>query len=122
MNNSRIAIDRIFDEPKEIDYKPQLRQREGELVKIIEALKNVQSSKDWSTLKNTVFDGVVTTLETQLHSEAIKQDPDKLVMARINGQRAWAKKYANLDNLAEIFRLELTQVRLKLYGKTQENS
>lgn len=121
MNNSRISLDNVFDEP-EVDRKPQLREQESELVKIIEALGKVAGSKDWSTLKNTVFAGVVETLETKLKAEASKDDPDKMVLAKINGQLVWARKYVDLDSLTNVFRLQLTQVRTLLYGKTPKES
>lgn len=121
MNNSKFAIEHLFDEPK-VDHKPELRENEVRLVKTIEALRAIAKTKEWSTLKNTVFDGVVETLENRLKSEASKKAPDTMELARINGQLVWARKYADLDSLAELFRLELTHVRTQLYGKTQEES
>lgn len=121
MNNSKFAVENVFKE-EVVDRKPQLREEESKLVKIIEALATIADSKEWSTLKNTVFDGVVETLDKQLKNEASKDDPDKMVLAKINGQLVWARKYADLESLAGVFRLQLTQVRTLLYGKTQENT
>lgn len=122
MNNSKFTIDSVFKEPGIEERKPQLREEEGKLVKIIEALNTIADSKEWSTLKNTVFDGVVETLEKQLKAEASKDDPDKMVLAKINGQLVWARKYADLESLSNVFRLQLTQVRTLLYGKTPKES
>lgn len=118
MNNSKIALDSV---PQEVDRKPWLHQREGELVKIIEAIGGVASSAEWSSLKTLVFQEVVEKLKKELFTEARKDTPDVLAMARINGQYTWAKKYADLDKLADSFRLELTNIRKQLYGKTEEN-
>ena len=121
MNNSKFIIENVFEE-KVVDRKPQLREEEGKLVKIIEALSTIADSKEWGTLKNTVFDGVVETLEKQLKNEASKDDPDKMALAKINGQLVWARKYADLDALSHVFRLKLTQIRTELYGKTKKES
>lgn len=117
MNNSKLALDNVFEEP-EVDRTPELRKREADLVKIIEALGVIAGSKEWSTLKNTVFDGVVETLEKQLTSEAKKDTPNTQVLAKINGQLVWAKKYVDLESLGTFFRIELTNIRQQLYGQT----
>jgi hypothetical protein len=119
MNNSKIAIDKFsLEEEKPVDRTPWLREREGELIKIIEALNEIEESKPWSTLKNTVFDGVVETLERQLKVEASKDDPNTLVLSKINGQLVWARKYANLKDLSNVFRTELTNIRKQLHENT----
>ncbi len=105
----------------EIDKTPWLRERESELVKIIESLNGVVRTEAWSSLTNLVFAGVVEKLERELLNEARKDDPDKLVLARLNGQLVWAKKFADLGKLCDVYRVELLNVRNNLYGKTKEN-
>lgn len=123
-NNSKFALDQaILEETPEIDRKPWLRERESELTNIIGALRNVSQSEDWRSLKNRVFDGVVEKLEKDLLTEAKKDSPDSLVLARVNGQLVWAKKYANLEGLAEFFSNELTNIRKQLnYGSPPKES
>lgn len=118
MNNSKIAFESI-PSPVEIDRKPWLQKREGELVRTIEAIKEVRNTDAWSSLKNEVFDGVVEKLEKDLLAEAKKDSPDNLSLARLNGQLVWAKKFADLDQLANIFRLELANIRKFLYGSQE---
>lgn len=118
MNNSKLAIEHSALSEEEIDRTPWLREREGTLITILEALQTISESKEWSTLKNHIFDGVVEKLEKDLLSEAKQQDPDKQKLASLTGQFTWAKKYADLESLAGIFRLELTQIRKQLYGKS----
>lgn len=115
MNNSKIAIESV--PVIDSDKRPWLHQREGELVKIIEAIGGVTSSAEWSSLKTLVFDGLVERLRKDLFTEARKDEPNVLALARINGQYTWAKKYADLTKLADSFRLELTNIRQQLYGK-----
>lgn len=115
MNNSKLAIDSIplIEEPK-VDRKPILREREGTLLKIIEAIRGVAGSTEWSTLKTEVFDNLVNTLEYELRNEAKKDTPDSLKLNRLAGQLKWAEKYADLSKLENVFRSELTNIRHKL--------
>ena len=119
MNNSFIALDStepILKE-EEFDRTPWLRGRETELVKIIEAMKRVAVSDDWSTLKSNIFDGVVEFLEKELLTEAKKDQPDTLKLASLKGQFVWAKKYADLDSLTNAYKNELLGIRKQLNGK-----
>lgn len=121
MNNAKLIESFPSEESqqREIAYEeqvPRLRQREGELVTIIDALKSVESSKDWSTLKTEVFDGIVGTLERKLSQEVLKKPLNEAGIYDLQGQLAWARKYANLDSLAQAYRTELTSIRLQLNG------
>lgn len=117
MNNSRIAIEYLGDEA-EVDLKPTLRAKEAELVRIIEALSTIAGSDEWRSLTELLFTGVVEKLERDLLSEAKKDIPNQLQLARLNGQLVWAKKYADLNKLADVFRGEITNIREKLHGTT----
>lgn len=122
MNNSLLAIEAISQEkpePQEVelDTSPWLRSREGELVTIVEALRSIEESESWSSLKKHVFDGVLENLERRLASEAQKATINEREMYKLQGQIVWAKKYSNLGTLADIFKLELTNIKKKLNGK-----
>lgn len=121
MNNSYLEPESETLTEQEVDRRPWLRERESELVRVIEAIKVIADTKEWGTLKNYVFDGVVEKLEKDLLTEAKKIDPDKQKLASVNGQFAWAKKYADLESLADVFRVELTQIRkqIKSYGREE---
>ena len=116
MNNSFIPLGNVetLTPSEPIDRTPWLRQKESELVLLIETLQRVSSSQDWSTLKSSIFDGVVENLEKQLLDEAKQDKPDTLKLASLNGQFIWAKKYADLDSLASAFRVELSGIRKQL--------
>lgn len=106
-------------EPVEVSFEeslPQARKYEGEVVRIIEALKEVESSHAWSTLKTLVFDGVVGSLESRRNGEAAKPSPDLPLIHRLNGQIMWARRYADLGQLATTYRLELQRIRTHING------
>ncbi len=113
MNNSSVFED-LQKEPV-VDVKPKLRSEESRLVKIIEALRKIEESEAWSTLKNEVFDGLVDRLERDIQIEAVKNDPDPKKLNRLSGEWTWAKKYSDLSKLVDTYKVELQRIR-KLYG------
>lgn len=120
MNNSKLAIESIPITLNDMSQpSPRLKEREGELVQIIEAVNGIAGSKEWSTLKIRVFDGKAEQLNRELLSEAKKEIPDTLKLNRLAGELKWAERYSDLSKLEATFRLELRQVRQQLYGKEE---
>lgn len=120
MNNSFLYFETPVKE-KTVDVTPKLREREAELVKIIEALTEINKGKEWSTLKKYIFDGLVERLEKELKAEARKDGPDSNKLGKLSGQLLWAERYADLNKLIAQFRTELTNIRLQLHGKSERN-
>jgi hypothetical protein len=111
MNNSKIAIDNIsidFEEP--LDTKPMLRQKETELLEIIEAIEKIGASAYWKLLQDKVFNGVMEALQNRIRSE---KNPTEIY--RLQGQIVWAEKYSDLSKLAQAYRNELTLNRKRLH-------
>ena len=119
MNNSFLNLD--LAEEKPVDTSPRLRERETEVVKIIESLNEISGTKEWSTLKKYIFDGLVERLEKELKAEARKDGPDSNKLGKLSGQLLWAERYATLDKLIVQFRTELTNIRLQLHGRSERN-
>ncbi len=111
MNNAFI-VENTLEEP--INNKPLLREREVTLIKIIEALEAVNASSEWRVLKENIFDGLIETLDRKVLQEAKKDEPDLKELGRLNGQLVWAKKYADLKQLSEFYRVELKGLREQL--------
>lgn len=118
MTNNSLIIDLKVPEEK-VDTTPKFKEREQYLVRVIEALRGVRQSKDWSTLKTELFDGLVASLEKQLKNEARQETIDVSSLARIAGQLKWAERYADLEKLEQTFMVELKNIRLNLYGKPE---
>lgn len=114
MNNSKLTIEQFNLDNQEPDRTPWLKDREATLVRIVETLRRVAQSEDWSSLKKLLWDDVVETLERQQKSEAEKDKPDLANLAKINGQLVWARKYSDLQKLADIFMVELNSVKKQL--------
>lgn len=108
----------IFREEK-VDIKPKLQERESQLIRIIESIRGIKQTKEWSSLKSDIFDSLTENLERDLRNEAKKDNPDPLKLNRIAGQLKWAEKFSDLNKLEEVYRVELQGVKIKLYGKNE---
>ena len=115
MNNSQFALEQSLSEEKKVDPKPLLREREQKLLKILEALQGVQSSKEWSTLKTELFDSLSVSLKKELLNEAKKDDPSPMRLNRLAGELKWAEKFADLSKLEHGYKVELSNIRKNLY-------
>lgn len=117
MNNSRLVIDTVSlttDTEEKIDRTPWLRQREQELIKVIEAITRINDSDDWRVLKSEVFEGLEESLLKRLNIEAERPELNQPEIHRLQGQLIWAKKYADFKSLGEFFKMELQGIRKQL--------
>lgn len=118
MNNSSISIEKSTLEQVR-DPKVKLRELETQLVRIIEAIRGIKHSQEWSTLKTEVFDGLTARLERDLREEAIGSDPNPTKLNRIAGELRWAKRFSDFDKFESDKVAELKAIRLNLYGKSE---
>lgn len=109
MNNALLT-----EEQEVADIAPDLTEREGELVKLIELLRKIDRSSEWRTLKEELFDGALKSLESRLASESKKSELNLPEIYRLQGQIRWANRYADLGKLAEVLRLELKGIQKQL--------
>ncbi len=119
MNNSKFAIDSVsltLEEPH-VDLDA-FKEREQKLVKVIEALREVQQIKSWSSLKTELFDELPANLEKQISVEAKKENPNIQKLNRLAGELKWAERFSDLKKLEDTFLVELQSVRKQLYGQT----
>lgn len=114
MNNAKITLDNVLNEEVPFDATPMLREKEGKLVKIIEALGRVAESEDWQMLEKEVFSGVVESLERRRKSEAEKPEINAPELYRLQGQTIWAKKFSDLKKLNQAFKVELANTRTQI--------
>lgn len=122
MNNSKFAIENVvLTNEDQKDRSPELREREQKLIHLIQSLQTILKTDEWSSLKTELFDSLTKNLIKEIENEARKEEPNTLKLNRLSGELKWAEKYSDLSKLEQIKRVELTQVRQLLYGKTQEN-
>lgn len=116
MNLSQVKIDLQGDQE---DNNPRFQAEEARLVRIVEALQEVQQMKAWGVLREEVFDNMVNVLERDLKTEAEKSDPDPKKLNRIAGEMKWARRFSDLSKYENEKRVELQNIRIQLHGKSE---
>ncbi len=96
----------------ELDKLATIRERDAHLVRLIEAIQEVQSTNAWSTLKEE-FDGEIARLNRFLLAESKKKEVDLPEIYRLQGRIESAKKYS-LEKLFEDSMTERETIRRKL--------
>lgn len=89
----------------------KLRDRQTDLIRILEAIDLVLKDKGWQTLKELVFDGIVERLERQLLTEAKKPVIEAEKIYFLQGEMAWARRYSDLKSYAEMLQKELQGIK-----------
>jgi len=115
MNNALIVelnTEEVID-PRRVEA---LRERDSELVRMIEAIDALLKSNEWSTLKELEFDKTVATLEANLANEATKSEISAPTIYRLQGELKWARKFSKLENLSDQYRKELNGIRKVVRG------
>lgn len=113
MNNSfqLEQYDEVLEESKVIVL---LREREAKLVRLVESLVGLSKSREWSTLKSQLFDEVLESIETRLRNESVKTEINTAELYRLQGERKWARNYADPLKLAKEYQVELANIRKQL--------
>ena len=120
MNNSKIVFDN-FGESKE-DNSQVLQVKQGELTQIIEVINKIEQSEDWQKLKKLLLDGVVLNLERQLSNASLDKEINLSEIYRLQGQLAWARRYADLKKLSEAYRKQLEGIKIQLKNGKRINT
>lgn len=113
MNNS-FNIDLSTDFLEESKPTELLREREAKLIRMIEALVALSKSNEWSTLKVELFDEVLESIERSIRSEADKAEVSIPALYRLQGEKKWARNYADPLLLVDSYRVELANIRKQL--------
>ena len=114
-----LNIDTFSEEQATEEVKVKLRSEESRLVRIIEALRDVQDVKSWQLLSEEVFKPLVNILEKDIKTEARKEDLSPQRLNRLSGELKWAEKYADLAKLENNYQVHLKSIRTKLYGEPE---
>ena len=113
MNNSKLIIEDLNISEVTDEYMPKLREREDEIVSILELLTRVNSNHDWIELNDKLFDKVIVGIERRLKIESDKLPLDIPIIYQLQGELKNAKKY-NLSRLIEDYRKELQGIRQQI--------
>lgn len=112
MNNS-LHVD-LNDSFAEKPNQEPLREREAKLLRVIASLDALIQSPEWSTLKTELFEEVLKNAENRLRIESEKAEVNLPELYRLQGERKWARNYANPITLQNQYRTELAHIRMQL--------
>lgn len=121
MNNSKLVMEfealvERENERASDELATKYKEREAQVIKILEAIAELKKSNAWNTLQELLFSDLASNLEKELAREAEKANPSTLQLNRITGQLTWARRYADLSALEETHKKELQGLRLHDYG------
>ena len=71
----------------------------------------IKESEDWNVLKSLVLDSLVENLDKRLKSGAEQLEVNVPELNQLQGQLIWARRYADLEKLVNVYRLELSALR-----------
>ena len=92
------------------DSDQKLRDRQTELVLILEAIDEVLKTKGWQTLKELVLDKEVERIERLLLSEAKSEEPNHKVLYRLQGELSKTRRL-DLKSYAQVCQKELQGIK-----------
>lgn len=92
----------------------KLRERQAELVKIVQAIDGILRSEDWQILEELLWLPRVEKLGRDILTEATKKDFSDSELHYLNGRRDEAKKYSNLTEYGQSLMKELEANKSKL--------
>lgn len=111
MNNSKVILDSGFLAEEDIlDPRPFLRERETELLELLDALDHIRSSDYWRLIQQKFAD------DLQKLINQLKSEKDTTELFRLQGRVTQAERL-NLDKTAEEYRTELAGIRKQLHAQ-----
>lgn len=122
MNNSKLISDSIKFQNDEMHEVLRFKDLEPKVIRKLEAIRELQRSAAWSSLKELEFDTLTESLNNLILSEAKKQNPDTNKLNRLVGELKWAERFADLNKWENQLQVELQIIRMNLYGKTKKES
>jgi len=93
------------------ERKTKLRERQSELMRLLEALGKLDKSEEWHVLKELVFDKSVIAVERQLLNESLAKEIDTNKLYKLQGEWAWAKQYGDVNRFADTLKTQLEEIK-----------
>lgn len=97
MNNS-ISLE-PEQEPRDME---RFEEKQGVLERELVALRTLEKTPEWRTLKELVFDGRVENLEKQLVAKSLEKEVNLPDLYRLQGRLSEAKRTANLEKTVSV--------------------
>lgn len=96
------------------EQRTKLRERQAELITLLEALAKLDGTKEWKVLKELVFDKSVASIERQLQSEALAPEINLNKLYKLQGEWVWAKQHSDMGRFVDTLKTQLEDIKKKL--------
>lgn len=91
-----------------------LKDKQSELLKVLEALNGLEKNKDWQTLKELVYQKSLESVEAQMKSECLSTELNLPKLYRLQGEWSWAKQFTDIPAFAENVKKQLATIKQML--------
>lgn len=96
------------------ETKALLREKEVELVKILEALDALSKNKDFKTLQELLFSKSQDAVERQIKNESLAQEINTDKLYKLQGEWVWVRQFMDIPSFVKTLRRELEAIKTKL--------
>lgn len=96
------------------EVKAKLRERQSEMMTLIEALVKLDKSKEWGVVKELVFDRSLTSIERQLMNESLAPEVSTSKIYKLQGEWAWAKQFCDVNRFVENLKKQLENLNKQI--------
>lgn len=107
-------MDDLLKEELTEEQKIRLREKQTELIKLLETLQGLEKTDEWQTLKELVFKPSLNAIQKQIISEALNPTIDTNKLYRLQGEWTWAKQHADTDRFASTLKKQIEDIKNKL--------
>lgn len=96
------------------EVKVKLREKQTELVKILEALDGLSKIKEWKVLQELLFAPSLEAIERQVKNEALALEIDEKKLYKLQGEWVWARQFMNVSEFTKTLKHQLEGIKNKL--------
>ncbi len=93
------------------ERKALLRERQAELMRLLDALTKLDKSEEWHILKELVFDKSVTSIEKTMINETQRPEINTNKLYKLQGELDWARKYSDINRFADTLKKQLQEIK-----------
>lgn len=97
-----------------MDPKTILQEEQTRLISILEALEKLDKTKEWTTVKELVFNRSLESIERQIKVESLATEINTDKLYKLQGEWVWAKQFCDIDRFVETIKKQLEDIKQRL--------
>ena len=92
----------------------ELREKQTKLTRLITAIDTLEQSKEWETMKELLFNGLVEKLQRKIQTEGSSNEVSLPNLYKLQGELKWSKRYADLGEYKSTLKVELEGIKKRI--------